>query len=74
MSATTHHGGNLTPAELNTRLMTATELAEHWSVARSHVYALMTDRGLPSVKIGGSRRFRLADVNSWLDAQQDGAA
>lgn len=51
------------------RLFTAGELAEHYSLSRATIYNLM-DRGMPSVKIGRSRRFRLAAVDQWLEAQQ----
>lgn len=54
------------------RLVSAAELAEHYGVSRATVYNLL-DRGLPSIKIGRSRRFRLDATDAWLDAQQDAA-
>ena len=50
------------------RLLSAAELAEHYGICRASVYNLL-NQGLPSIKIGRSRRFRLAEVDAWLDAQ-----
>lgn len=50
--------------------LTAPELARRWKVTRATIYNLM-QRGLPSVTIGRSRRFRVADVEAWLAEQQD---
>lgn len=56
------------------RIVSAEHLAELLDCSRRHVYKLMAEDGLPSVKLGGARRFRLADVDAWLRAQQDAAA
>ncbi len=53
------------------RLMTADELADHLNVSRAQVYNFLR-RGLPSLKLGKSRRFRLADVSDWLDQFSEG--
>lgn len=50
------------------RLLTAAELADHYGVSRAHVYNLM-NRGMPSVKLGAARRFRVDEVDAWLDAE-----
>lgn len=55
------------------RLVTARDVANHFGVSRATVYNLMA-RGLPSVKVGAARRFRLAEVDDWLAAQQATAA
>lgn len=54
------------------RLVSASELADHYGVSRAHVYNLM-NRGMPSVKLGRSRRFRLSETDSWLEGQQSAA-
>lgn len=51
------------------RLLTANELARRYGVTRQTIYNLMK-RGMPSLRLGSARRFRLADVDAWLDAQQ----
>lgn len=55
------------------RLVTARDVANHFGVSRATVYNLMA-RGLPSVKVGAARRFRLSEVDDWLAAQQPTAA
>ena len=55
------------------RLITADDLAERWSCSRSYIYLLL-DAGLPSLKLGRSRRFRPADVDAWLTEHVAGAA
>jgi excisionase family DNA binding protein len=54
------------------RLVTANELAERWGVSRAHVYNLIS-RGLPSVKLGRCRRFRIGEADAFLDRQQGAA-
>ena len=54
------------------RLRTAAELAEHLGVTRQTVYNQLKI-GMPSIKVGRARRFRLADVDAWLDGQQTGS-
>ncbi len=48
------------------QLLNVDQLAIEISMSRSAIYRLM-DQGLPSFKIGGVRRFRLADVLAWID-------
>jgi excisionase family DNA binding protein len=50
------------------RLVSAAELAKFYGVSRAHIYNLM-NRGMPSVKVGRCRRFRLAETDAWLDTQ-----
>lgn len=51
------------------RLRNAEELAEYLGLCRASIYNLLAD-GMPSIKIGRSRRFRLSDVERWLEARQ----
>ncbi len=53
------------------RLLTADELADHLNVSRAQVYNFLR-LGLPSLKLGRSRRFRLSDVSVWLEQFSDG--
>ena len=48
------------------RLLTGEELADHLNVSRAQVYNFLK-RGMPSLKLGKSRRYRLSDVTTWLD-------
>lgn len=55
-----------------TRLLTADDLAERWSVPRAHVYRLTRERGLPTVRLGRYYRYRLAAIEAWERAQEGG--
>lgn len=56
-------------------LMTTTEpwvsvedVAKHLGVARDSVYRWIESRGLPARKIGRLWKFRLSQVDAWVDA------
>jgi excisionase family DNA binding protein len=68
MTTTTNDDANVVTAH---RLLTADELADHLNVSRAQVYNFLR-QGLPSLKLGRSRRFRLADVTDWLDQFSEG--
>lgn len=53
-------------AETRTRLLTIAELADLLNVERKTVYRL----GLPYVVVGARRRFRLEDVDAYLEARK----
>lgn len=57
------------PQCVDDRLRNAAELAEYLGLCRASVYNLL-DAGMPSIKIGRARRFRLSEVEAWLDARQ----
>ena len=48
-------------------LLTAEELAKHLKVRASYLQWLRHRHGLPYVRVGGEVRFRLQDVNAWLE-------
>lgn len=52
--------------------LTAPQLADLLGISRAGVYNLL-HRGLPSVKIGRSRRFDPAAVEAWLSERQEAA-
>lgn len=56
-----------------TPLCTAAELADYLGVTRATIYNQLK-LGMPSIKIGRARRFRLADVDAWLEGQRTGDA
>jgi len=49
-------------------LYTVQEVAETLKLSRSKVYGLIKDGGLPSVKIGGSRRLRKQDIAQYVES------
>jgi excisionase family DNA binding protein len=44
---------------------------QHFSIARSKLEKLIRE-GLPMLRIGKSRRFRVTEVEEWLKAKQEG--
>lgn len=49
--------------------VTDVEVAEHLGVTRMSVYRWTKNLGLPSHKLGRSRRFKLSEVDAWATAR-----
>ena len=54
-------------------LLTVAQLATRWSMSRATIYRAL-DNGLPSLKLGRSRRIRLSDADQWLSKQAAASA
>ena len=54
-------------------LLTAAEVAEHWKVPESWIRAQSRAGILPTVRLGRYRRYDLAEVEAWLNAQRTSA-
>jgi excisionase family DNA binding protein len=50
------------------RLITVADLAETLKVSTKTVYRLVESRKLPHYRLAGGLRFRMADVNDYVDA------
>jgi excisionase family DNA binding protein len=58
----------------NAEIMTIREVAEYLKVNERTIYRLLSAKKLPAFKVGGSWRFRRADIDSWIASQsEDGA-
>jgi len=55
-------------------LLTATQLAERFSVSRNWVYQAVEHDRLPYVRLGagGPIRFHAGEIDQWLEAQRRG--
>ncbi|MEY6566621.1 helix-turn-helix domain-containing protein [Streptomyces sp. PGLac3x] len=51
------------------RLMTVNELADYLAVKPAWIYNNHRALAIPSRKVGGSLRFRLSEVDRWLDRE-----
>lgn len=51
-----------TPSVSAERLLTADDLAQRWSVPKSHVYRLTRTGALPTVKLGRYCRYAPAEI------------
>ena len=57
-----------------TPLMTIDALAKYLSVSTATIRGWrLTLTGPPAIRVAGSLRWRLTDVDAWLDAQRDQA-
>ena len=52
--------------------MTMKEVAEYLKLNEKTAYRLTSDGKLPAFKVGGSWRFRKADIDNWIKQQTEG--
>jgi excisionase family DNA binding protein len=57
---------------MSERLLTAEEVAAFLAVKISWVREATRDGRLPHLRLGRYRRYRLSDIESWLEEQQSG--
>ncbi len=53
-------------------MLTLSEVARLLQVSQRTVYRLAQDGRIPAFKVGQAWRFRLADIEAWIDAQVQG--
>ena len=57
----------------DTDVMTVREVAEYLKVKERTIYRLVAKGGIPAFKVGGSWRFRKAEIEEWITrSTQDG--
>lgn len=56
---------------MNTDVMTLPEVAQYLRLSEKTAYRLAADGTLPGFKIGGSWRFRKADIDAWIEARKE---
>ena len=52
-------------------LLTVADLAALLAVPASRVYDRWKAWGIPAFRVGGSLRFRRADIDAWLESQRE---
>jgi excisionase family DNA binding protein len=55
------------------QLLTIPEVAERLRISRTCVFRLIAEAGLPSVKVGGSRRVSVDQLNGYIERLARGA-
>jgi excisionase family DNA binding protein len=50
-------------------VLTLKEFAEYLKVTERTIYRMVADRKIPAFKVGGSWRFRLVEIDSWIKEQ-----
>ncbi|KPM01480.1 methylation-associated defense system helix-turn-helix domain-containing protein MAD1 [Vibrio splendidus] len=53
------------------QILTLKELAEYLKLAEKTAYRLASEGKLPGFKVGGSWRFKRADLEAWIEEQKD---
>ncbi len=54
---------------MDDEILTLKEVAGYLKVTEKTIYRLLTDNKLPAFKVGGSWRFKKADMNTWIQQQ-----
>ena len=56
----------------DTDIMTVREVAEYLKVKERTIYRLVANGRIPAFKVGGSWRFRKAEINRWTESNTIG--
>lgn len=54
-------------------ILTIKDVAQYLKVAEKTIYRLAAANKIPAFKVGGTWRFRRADIDSWIAAQSKSA-
>ncbi|HMN12195.1 MAG TPA: helix-turn-helix domain-containing protein [Bellilinea sp.] len=58
---------------LNGEVLTLKEVAAYLKVDDRTIYRLAASKKIPAFKVGGTWRFRKADIDEWIEAQVQGS-
>lgn len=59
---------------LGTAILTLKEVSEYLKVTERTIYRLVAGKKMPAFKVGGSWRFRKADIDQWIKSQSENVA
>lgn len=65
---------NLKFVKANDNLLNMQQASEYLNIKTSTLYSLCMRREIPCVKIGKLNRFRLSDLNKWIESHIQGKA
>lgn len=54
----------------NDQIMTVRELAEYLKIAEKTAYRFASEGKVPAFKVGGTWRFRKAEIDRWIKEQE----
>lgn len=60
---------NMTPSVIGEGILTIKQVAEYLKVTERTIYRLAAAKKIPAFKVGGTWRFSLADIDSWIKQQ-----
>ena len=52
-------------------ILTLKEIAEYLKLTEKTAYRLAAEKKLPGFKVGGSWRFKMSDLQAWIEKQKD---
>ena len=52
------------------QILTLKEVAEYLKLTEKTAYRLAADKKLPGFKVGGSWRFKMSDIEQWIEVQK----
>ena len=52
-----------------TEILTIKEVSDYLKVTERTIYRLAAAKKIPALKVGGSRRFSLVDIDHWIKQQ-----
>ena len=55
---------------MNDEILTLKEVAEYLKLAEKTAYRLAAEGKLPGFKVGGSWRFKEADIENWIEEKK----
>ena len=55
---------------MNDQILTLKEVAAYLKLAEKTAYRLASEGKLPGFKVGGSWRFKLEDIQAWIEEQK----
>ncbi len=61
-------------SDVSNQAMTVRDVAEYLNVDEKTVYRLAQRGDLPGFKVAGAWRFKLSDLDEWIDLQKRAAA
>ena len=65
-----HQFGSTMPSNISeSGILTIKDVAEYLKVTERTIYRLAAAKQIPAFKVGGSWRFRQADIDGWIAAQ-----
>lgn len=59
---------------LGTAILTLKEVSTYLKVTERTIYRLVAGKKMPAFKVGGSWRFKKADIDQWISDQSENVA
>ncbi|MBR8842323.1 helix-turn-helix domain-containing protein [Pseudoalteromonas sp. JC3] len=56
---------------MSDEILTIKEVAKYLKLTEKTAYRLAAERKLPGFKVGGAWRFKMSDINAWIEKQKD---